>query len=69
LEEQKFPLKQEEIRLNLEAEIAKTVAKKQALAATTGQPSPSVSVKPVKLEKVFHAEEEVKSTPIVNRAV
>ena len=33
LEEQKFRLKQEELRLNLEAEIVKTVAKEQALAA------------------------------------
>ena len=33
LEEQKFCLKQEEWRLSLEAKIAKTVAKEQALAA------------------------------------
>ncbi|CAH3115016.1 unnamed protein product [Pocillopora meandrina] len=36
LEEQKFRLKQEELRLDLEAEIAKTAAKEQALAAIDG---------------------------------
>ena len=61
LEEQKFRLKQEELRLNLEAEIAKTVAKEQVLAAIAEQPSHSVSVKRAKLEKVFHGKEEVKS--------
>ena len=60
LEEQKFRLKLEELRLNLEAEIAKTVAKEQVLAAIVEQSLRSVSLKPVKSEKVFH-EEEVKS--------
>ena len=70
LEEQKFRLKQEESRLNLEAEIAKTVAKEQALAARAEQSSRSVSLKPVKSEKVFHEEEEeVKSPPVVDRTV
>ena len=45
LEEQKFRLKQDESRLNLEAEIAKTVAKEQALAAIAEQSSRSVSLK------------------------
>ena len=55
--------------MNLEAEIAKTVAKEQALAAIAKQSSRSVSLKPVKLEKAFHEEEEeeVKSPPVVNR--
>ena len=69
LEKQKFRLKQEESRSNLEAEIAKTVAKEQALAAIAKQSSRSVSLKPVKLEKAFHEEEEVKSPPVVNRTV
>ena len=45
LEEQKFRLKQDESRLNLEAEIAKTVAKEQALAAIAEQSPRSVSLK------------------------
>ena len=67
LEEQKFRLKQEESRLNLEAEIAKTVAKERALAAIAEQSSRSVSLKPVKSEKVLHEEEEVQSPPVVYR--
>ena len=59
LEEQKFHLKQDELRLNLEAEIAKTVAKEQVLAAIAEQPSRFVSVESVKLEKAFNEEEEV----------
>ena len=69
LEEQKFCLNQEELRLNLEAEIAKTVAKEEALAAIMEQPSCCVSVKPVKLEKVFHGKEDVKCPPVMNRRV
>ena len=69
LQEQKFRLKQEESRLNLEAEIAKTVAKEQALAAIEEQSSRFVSPKPVKLEKVFHEGKEIKSPPVVNRTV
>ena len=57
LEEQKFRLKQEELRLNLEAKIVKTVAKDQALAAIAEQSSLSVSPKPVKREDEFHEEE------------
>ena len=60
-EEQKFRLKQEESHLNLEAKIAKTVAKERALAE---QSSRSVSLKPVKSEKVLH-EEEVQSPPVL----
>ena len=67
LEEQKFRLKQEESRLNLESEIAKTVAKERALAAIAEQSSRSVSLKPVKSEKVLHEEEEVQSPPVVYR--
>ena len=37
LEEQKFRLKHEELRLSLEAEIVKTVAKEQALAIAVSQ--------------------------------
>ena len=54
--------------MNFEAEIAKTVAKEQALSAIAEQSSRSVSLKPGKLENVFH-EEEVKSLPVVNRTV
>ena len=54
--------------MNLEAEIAKTVAKEQALAAIAEQSSRSVNLKPVKSEKMFH-EGEVKSSPVVNRIV
>ena len=57
LEEQKFRSKLEEWHLNLEAEMAKTVAKEQALAVIAEQSSLSVSRKPVKSEKVFHEEE------------
>ena len=69
LEEQKFRLKQEELRLNLEAEIVKTVAKEQALAAIAEQSSLSVSPKPVKREDEFHEEEEFKPPPVVDRTV
>ena len=47
LEEQRFRLNQEESRLNLEAEIEKTVAKEQALAAMAEQSPRSVNLKPV----------------------
>ena len=69
MEEQKFRLKQEELRLNLEAEIVKTVVKEQALAAIAEQSSRSGSPKPVKLEEVFHEEEEFKPPPVVTRTV
>ena len=69
LEEQKFRLKQEELRLNLEAEIVKTVAKEQALAAIAEQSSLSVSPKPVKREDEFHEEEEFKPPPVMDRTV
>ncbi|KAK2561883.1 hypothetical protein P5673_015280 [Acropora cervicornis] len=69
LEEQKFFLKQEELRLNLEAEIVKTVAKERALAAIAEQSSLSVSPKPVKREDDFHEEEEFKPPPVVDRTV
>ena len=61
-------MNQEESRLNLEAEIAKTVAKEQALDAIAEQSPRSVNLKPVKSEKVF-CEEEVKPPLVVNRAV
>ena len=69
LEEQKFRLKQEELRLNLEAEIVKTVAKEQALAAIAEQSSLSVSPKPVKREDEFHEEVEFKPPPVMDRTV
>jgi len=69
LEEQKFRLKQEESHLNLEAEIVKTVAKEQALAAIAEQSSLSVSPKPVKREDEFHEEEEFKPPPVMDRTV
>jgi len=69
LEEQKFRLKQEESRLNLEAEIVKTVVKEQALAAIMEQSSLSVSPKPDKRKDEFHEEEEFKPPPVVDRTV
>lgn len=68
LEEQKFRLKLEESCLNLEAEIAKTVAKEQALAAMVDSSPPPLSVKPVKREKAFRVEEELKPPPIADKA-
>ena len=44
--------------LDLEAEIAKTAAKEQALRGTVTQPLPSTNLKPVKLEKEFNRKEE-----------
>ena len=69
LEEQKFRLKQEESRLNLEAEVVKTVAKEQALASITEQSSLPVSPKPDKRKDEFHEEEEFKPPPVVDRTV
>ena len=63
LEEQKFRLKQEELRLDLEAEIPKTVAKEQALAAIATQPPPSMNLKSVKLEREFNRQEEFSPPP------
>lgn len=60
LEEQKFRLKLEESRFNLDAEIAKTAAKEQALAAMVDWSPSSFSVKPVKLENAFRVEEELR---------
>lgn len=68
LEKQKFCLKQEELCLYLEAEIAKTAAKEQALAAMVTQPSPSSNLKPVKLEKEFNDEEELSPPPCADAA-
>ena len=65
LEEQKFRLKQEELRLDLEAEIAKTAAKEQALAAIVTQPPPSMNLKPMKLEREFNGKEEFSPPPRV----
>ena len=53
LEEKKFRLKQEEWRLNLEAEIAKTTAKERAFAAMT-----TPELKPTKLEYKFKDQED-----------
>ena len=63
MEEQKFRLKQEELRLDLEAEIPKTVAKEQALAAIATQPPPSMNLKSVKLEREFNRQEEFSPPP------
>ena len=63
MEEQKFRLKQEELCLDLEAEIAKTAAKEQALAAIVTQPPPSMNLKPVKLEREFNRQEEFSPPP------
>ena len=68
LEEQKFRLKLEESRLNLEAEIARTAAKEQVLAAMVDSSLPPLSVKPVKGEKAFRVKEELKPLPIADRA-
>ena len=65
LEEQKFRLKQEELCLDLEAEIAKTAAKEQALAAIVTQPPPSMNLKPMKLEREFNGQEEFSPPPRV----
>ena len=67
MEEQKFRLKQEELRLNLEAKIVKTVAKEQGLVAIVEQSSLSVSPKPAKREDEFHEEEEFKPPPVGDR--
>jgi len=69
LEEQKFRLKKEESRLNLEEKIVKTVGKEQAVAAIAEQSWRSVSLKPVKLGKAFHEEKELKSPSVVNPTV
>lgn len=45
------------MRLDLEAKIANTAAKEQALAATVTQPPPSMNLKPVKLEREFNRQE------------
>ena len=63
LEEQKFRLKQEELRLDLEDEIAKTVAKEQALAAIATQPPPSMNLNSVRLEREFNRQEEFSPPP------
>ena len=55
--------------MNLEAEIVKTVAKEQALAAIAEQSSLSVSPKPVKREDEFNEEEEFKPPSVVDRTV
>ena len=51
------------MRLDLEAKIAKTAAKEQALAATVTQPPPSMNLKPVKLEREFNRQEEFSPPP------
>ena len=56
LEEKKFRLKQQETRLNLEAEISKTVAKKEALATMAASVSRSDQLR-VKLEAWFNSED------------
>ena len=48
LEEKKFRLKQEEARLNLEAEIAKSAAKEHALAGLSPSPSSKLPIQPLK---------------------
>ena len=47
LEEKKFRLKQEEARLNLEVEIAKSAAKEHALAALSPSPSSKLPLQPL----------------------
>ena len=47
LEEKKFRLKQEEARLNLEVEIAKSAAKEHALAALSPSPSDNLPLRPL----------------------
>jgi len=54
LEEKKFRLKQEESRLNLEAEIAKTTEKERAFAAMT-----TPELNPDKLEQKFNDQDDV----------
>ena len=54
LEEKKLRLKQEESRLNLEAEIAKTTAKERAFAAMT-----TPELNPDKLEQKFNDQDDV----------
>ena len=67
LEEKKFRLQQEESRLNLEAEIAKTSAKEKAFAALT---TPSLSpLKPIKLESRFDDKDFSYAPPIEKPAV
>ena len=63
LDKQKFRLKQEELRLDLEAKIAKTAAKEQALAAIVTQPPPSMNLKPMKLEREFNRQAEFSPPP------
>ena len=57
LKEKKFCLKQEESRLNLEAEISKTTAKERAFAAMT-----TLELNPVKLEQKFNDQDDVTSS-------
>ena len=47
LEEKKFRFKQEEARLNLEVEIAKSAAKEHALAALSPSPSGNLPLQPL----------------------
>ena len=47
LEEKKFRLKQEEARLNLEVEIAKSAAKEHALATLSSSPSGNFPLQPL----------------------
>ena len=55
------------MRLDLEANIAKTAAKEQALAAIVTQPPPSMNLKPVKLEREFNRQEEFSPPPCTQR--
>jgi len=61
LEEKKFRLQQEELRLNLEAEMVKATAKERVYAAMT---SPSVpEVKPSKLETELQDQDPLVPAP------
>ena len=63
LEEKKFRLKQEEARLNLEVEIAKSAAKEHALAALSPSPSDNLPLRP--LESRPEVKKEDVGAPVI----
>ena len=63
LEEKKFRLKQEEARLNLEVEIAKSAAKEHALAALSPSPSDNLPLRP--LESKPEVKKEDVGAPVI----
>ena len=66
LDEEKFRLQQEELRLNLEAEMVKTTAKERVYAAMT---SPSLpEVKPLKLETELQDQDPPRTSPRAKRS-